>query len=154
MNWYLVRDHGLTLFGPPPETIVPPISRDEFVEAVRDHARASAIWAAQRPGRKAHSYAVLTLCRALYTHRFGEHVSKERAATWAQGAMAQWAPLIDDALQWRSVAHAPDDGASLPGAANFLQFVREQIHRTSRHRHKRRDTPVAGGRGHATDDAD
>lgn len=128
MNWYLVREQGQTIFGPQPREIIPPISRKEFVDAVRDHARASAVWASRRGDRKGQSYAILTLCRALYTHHFGEHVSKERAARWAQQTMPEWEQLIDGALRCRMAGDDPGgDDAPLAGAKRFLTIFRAEI---------------------------
>ncbi len=37
LDWYHVLVAGVALFGPPPQTFIPSISHDEFVEAVRQH---------------------------------------------------------------------------------------------------------------------
>ncbi len=37
-NWYLIREAGRTLFGPPAGTLVPPISMAEFVAAAARYA--------------------------------------------------------------------------------------------------------------------
>src|SRR5215207_4474835 len=37
MNWYLVRTKGVTLFGPPPQDIIAPTSKAEYLEAVKAH---------------------------------------------------------------------------------------------------------------------
>jgi hypothetical protein len=51
--------------------------------------------------REYQAYAVLTMCRALYTLQHGAVVSKPVAARWAQGLLGpQWAELIDEALAW------------------------------------------------------
>jgi hypothetical protein len=57
----------------------------EFVEVVREQAEAWRRWVYEmrHPGRQA--YAVLTMCRALYTHTHGEQATKRTAALWAQG---------------------------------------------------------------------
>jgi predicted nucleotidyltransferase len=34
MNWYIVREKGVTLFGPPATSIIPSISKEEFIHAV------------------------------------------------------------------------------------------------------------------------
>ena len=38
MNWYVVREQGVTLFGPPPEMLIDPITKEEFIHSVREHA--------------------------------------------------------------------------------------------------------------------
>ena len=47
-------------------------------------------------------FAILTMCRALYTLACGEVVSKPQAAAWAREALGTpWVQLIDRALLWR-----------------------------------------------------
>ncbi len=47
------------------------------------------------------AYAVLTMCRALYTLELGTFVSKPVAARWAQQTLGEpWARLIERALSW------------------------------------------------------
>jgi hypothetical protein len=51
------------------------------------------------------AYAVLTMCRALYTLEHGRIVSKPVAARWAWVTLGKrWAALIDWALAWRHAA--------------------------------------------------
>jgi len=69
---------------------------------------------------------ILTLCRTLYTHETGEHVSKEDAATWARRELPEWGGLIGDALRWR-VTRERHDGVAVPEAARFARVVRERI---------------------------
>ncbi|MGH3148699.1 MAG: aminoglycoside adenylyltransferase domain-containing protein [Rubrobacter sp.] len=126
MNWYMVREIGVTLFGPSPLTLIPEISSSEFVEAVREHSGRLAEWVYEMHHRGAQSYAVLTMCRALYTHTHGEQVSKERAALWARGYLPQWAPLIERAWIWRS--EDQDEGAddveeTFPEVVRFVHDV-------------------------------
>jgi hypothetical protein len=106
MNWYLVREQGVTLFGPPPQSVIPPIATEEFVEITRHHAKSWAQWVDDCRNLGAQAYAILTLCRALYTilHGTSEHraqTSKVRAAAWAAQRYPQWAALIQGALLWR-----------------------------------------------------
>lgn len=65
MNWYTVRNVGVTLYGPPPQTLIPEISQSEFVGAVREQAEIWKEWVYKMRTPGAQSYAVLTLCRAL-----------------------------------------------------------------------------------------
>lgn len=126
MNWYLVREYGVRLSGPDPTTVIPAITKREFVEAVRDYA----VWRADRTdrlrGRGSQSYAAITACRALYTVTHGEHVSKRKAALWAGEVMPEWASLIEQALRWRDDAagdrHSSIDDDPMPD--DTLRFVR------------------------------
>lgn len=104
-NWYFVQDYGLILFGPSPDQFIDSISKDEFSRAVYDHALFWADYVKQtRNTRPYQSYAVLTLCRALYTVTHEEQVSKQKAAEWTKTQMPEWKDFIDEALYVR--AHA------------------------------------------------
>jgi len=37
MNWYTVREAGVTIYGPPPRTLIPELSQSEVVETAREH---------------------------------------------------------------------------------------------------------------------
>jgi hypothetical protein len=53
----------------------------------------------QQPGY--HAYAILTMCRCLYTLEHGTVVTKAVAARWAQEKLgARWAGLIERAMRW------------------------------------------------------
>src|SRR3989337_196742 len=89
MNWYVVREHGVALFGAAAETLIAPISRQEFAECVRGYV---AEWGSRirgTPDRKEQAYAILTMCRALHLHRTGEPASKRRGAPWAPEEVPQ-----------------------------------------------------------------
>ncbi|MCO5201603.1 MAG: DUF4111 domain-containing protein [Chloroflexi bacterium] len=125
MNWWLILDHGVTLAGPPPDTFIAPVSIDEFITAVRDHAFSWGEWVKHLDTTKSHGYAILTLCRTLYTATHRAHVSKMRAAAWAAVRYPEWAGLIRAALAWRSAppAEVPDPSTTLPLAGAFARFA-------------------------------
>ncbi len=125
VNWYFVREVGRTLYGPPPHTFIGPIAREEFVQVVRDHAQAWPVWVEDAHTRQAQAYAILTLCRALYTVRLGEQASKPQAAAWAAAYLPAWADLIQQALVWRKTPYDPtvDHAASLDAARRFVRAV-------------------------------
>jgi hypothetical protein len=130
MNWYRVRENGLTLLGPPPSTLIPPITHAEYVECVRNYLLG---WQGYAPAADAHhgslAYDVLTLCRGLHTLQTGEAVSKIKAAAWAKVTFPAWAGLIDQALVWRSRMHEYRVYADLPveDVARFVSFVLDQV---------------------------
>jgi len=126
VNWYMVREKGVTLFGPPPQTIIDPISKEEFSQVVKDHMRWWRDYIHEVHHRGSQAYAILTMCRALYTVRNGEQVSKIQAASWAQGELPEWSSLIQNAVSWRKAAreHDVDHAATLP---QMRQFVVEMI---------------------------
>jgi predicted nucleotidyltransferase len=129
MNWYGVREWGLTLFGPAAIEIIPRITKDEFVQAIREYATYINQWVKRGQHRKGQAYAILTMCRALYAHRYGENVSKKQAVLWAQQELPEWAGLIENALKWRTEWREKDrdDAVTQAETVRFVQFVRGAI---------------------------
>jgi len=126
MNWYMVREKGVALFGPPPEAIIDPISKDEFIQAVKAHAKAWRAYFDEMRSRPGQAYAILTMCRALFTCRNGEQVSKRQAALWAQKELPEWSPLINSALLWRQTSRQQevvDHQATLAESRRFVNHV-------------------------------
>ncbi len=101
MNWYLVLEHGARISGPPADEIVERASIDEFIGAVRDHARDWVLWIDGLDNSKSRAYAILTMCRTLYTDRNRAHVSKQVAAEWTVQQLPAYANLIETALETR-----------------------------------------------------
>lgn len=129
INWWQVRERGLTLYGPDPKTLIEPIPREEFLDTVREHAQHWREWVRDSRSRKGQAYARLTLCRALYAVVHGEQASKRRAASWAQGRLPEQARLIEQALEWRE---AEDDQgvcheATFPETERFAHFMIGQV---------------------------
>ena len=128
-TWYLVRETGVSLYGPDPAAIVPPIPNTEFVAAIarysgelRNRSRADATGGAI-------AYAVLTACRAFLTVESGTTGSKQEAATWARERMPEWAWLIDAALECRRSRGTIgfEDPASRASAETFIAVVADEI---------------------------
>ena len=129
MDWYVVREKGLTLFGPPPKTLIEPISKEEFMQAVKEHTKAWCEWIQDMRKRKQQAYAVLTLCRVLYAYRNGEQASKKQAALWAEKELPAWSQLIQNALVWREDwrNEQVDHETTLAETVKFVHFVIDQI---------------------------
>ncbi|BDP42117.1 hypothetical protein DAETH_20860 [Deinococcus aetherius] len=122
VNWYMAR-HGVTLIGPSPREVLPEITRAEFVAGIRGHAGAWPEWVTEMHHTGGQAYAVMTLCRALYTTVQGEQLSKRQAGLWARERLPEWAPLIDWALGWWY-----GGGTQTPDQDHFgetVRFVRE-----------------------------
>jgi predicted nucleotidyltransferase len=129
LNWYFVQEYGRILYGPDPRTIIPPISTAEFLAASRSDAQYWRGWAAESHGQRAQSYAVLTLCRAIFAAETAERGSKPRSAHWVRTRYPQWTALIDHALLWRKSADealniGPD---TWPETAAFVAFALDRI---------------------------
>jgi len=125
-NWYAVRVYSLTLLGAPPDTLIDPISTAEFQQVVRVYAedwRVRIHETRDWPGAQA--YAVLTMCRALYTLRSGEQVSKPQAAHWVAAHWPEWAELLHQALLCRR--HPSQPRFAFAEAVAFVGFMLEKI---------------------------
>ncbi|MEP7215483.1 MAG: aminoglycoside adenylyltransferase domain-containing protein [Anaerolineaceae bacterium] len=108
MVWYDVQENGITLFGPAPSAFIPQISEAEFVDCVRKHLNEWPQWLEELPRRTgSQSYAVLTMCRAIYACRSGKQLSKRQAGLWVQQQLPQWTDLIQTALDWRLNSSGP-----------------------------------------------
>ena len=113
LDWYPVREWGLTLYGPPPATFISAIPQREFVDAVREELRRWPQRVAGLSTAGAYAYAVLTVCRGWRLFRTGEHMSKRDAAEWAARELPQFADLVENASAWRERSHA---GALVDGS--------------------------------------
>lgn len=130
IDWYQLRDVGIALCGPPAASLVPVISHDEYVEAVRQHLLAWPNWVDGLVTQSAQAYAILTMCRGLRTWRTGEQVSKREAARWASEVLPEYADLIRDAVVWRqrsSIGPQIDGTATLDVTRRFVMRVERLV---------------------------
>ncbi len=129
MNWYSVQEKAHTLLGPPPKTLIANITREEFIQAVREYAQAFRSRINGLHGRPGQAYAILTICRAYYTSKNGEQTSKKRAAHWTAKEFPQWSTLIENALKWRENwrSNQVDAEETLPEIKQFVHFILDQI---------------------------
>ncbi|MCL5996134.1 MAG: DUF4111 domain-containing protein [Chloroflexi bacterium] len=119
---YIIREKGYALVGPPPQTLIDPVRPDELRRAAQGILRE---WWAPQLDDHSHlltseyqAYAILTMCRSLYTLKHGTVSSKPVAARWAQQALEpRWAALIEQALAWRH-------GAELGRLNETLDLIR------------------------------
>jgi predicted nucleotidyltransferase len=130
LNWYVVREKGITLFGPAPAALIDVIPHDEVVEWVRDHVKGWRIWIVKTRSRNSQVFAILTMCRALYTVANGDFVSKRQSALWAAEEFPAWSALIQNALRsWREDWYndTVDHAATLPETVQFVNFAVDHI---------------------------
>jgi hypothetical protein len=129
MNWWMVREKGLTIYGPDPKTIIEPISKEEFIESVKDHVENWNEWVKTMQRRSAQAYAILTMCRAYYAYKFGDQVSKKQAAQVVQNEFPEYSELIQNALIWRNTEKTgtQEDKENYPKTEEFVNFIRNRI---------------------------
>ena len=107
---WILRERGITLVGPRPETILQPIPLDEMHNEIKttmlqvmkvfqkEINRPLSFW----NSRFGQSFAVLTYCRMLHTLHTGKVQSKKAGVRWAKEFVApKWEPLIDQAWKER-----------------------------------------------------
>lgn len=132
LTWDAARQEGVPLVGPPPGEVIPQITRAEFVAVVREHAASWRGWVEdmRHPGGQA--YAVLTLCRALYSSAHGGQLSKRAAGRWAQERLPEWGALIGWALEWwyEGGTQTPDMDR-FPETRRFVHDVSDRIASTT-----------------------
>jgi hypothetical protein len=127
IDWYQLREVGIALVGPSATSLVPAISRDEYIEAVRQHLLDWREWTSFET-RGSQAYAILTTCRGLRTILTGEHVSKREAAEWARLELPEHEELIGRAVAWRAGSvidgDEPDPGHA---ARRFVESVTKTL---------------------------
>ena len=121
--WMNVLRTGRTLFGPPARTFVPAITGDMLAAALerelgylRDEIidKPDSIW---KDVLEYRTYAVLTVCRILYSAEKGTIVSKPVAARWALRTLPKgWHRVIRQALEG-------DVKMDLSSVRHFLRYA-------------------------------
>lgn len=101
-EWYCVQEYAITLYGMDKEKILPHIDRSEFIQTIRRYALSFYERIHNcKESCYSQAYAILTLCRALYTVKNGEQISKPAAARWAMDYLPEYREVIQSALIWR-----------------------------------------------------
>ncbi|MBN1659536.1 MAG: DUF4111 domain-containing protein [Anaerolineae bacterium] len=128
---HVLREHGITLAGPSPTTLIDPIEADDLRRATIGILHAWWVPKLDDPSllRSAEyqAYAILTMCRILYTIEHGTVVSKATAARWARTTLdGGWGPLIEEALAWRH-------GMALYTLEEVQNLIRYTVQRAERY---------------------
>ncbi len=123
----MIREQGVALAGSAPQALIDPVQPDDLRRAALGILLEW--WApmlhdpARLHSSEYQAYAILTMCRALYTLQYSTVVSKSLAARWAQEALGErWAALIQQALAWRH-------GTQLDDLNETLDFIRYTLER-------------------------
>jgi predicted nucleotidyltransferase len=125
---YILRERGIALAGPAPQTLIDPVSPNDLRRAMRSVLDGWAMQILDNPelisGRGYQSYVVLSLCRMLYTLQFGDVVSKPFAARWAKATLdAAWVSLMDRAWIGRHHPQFAADPDDMNGTLDFIKFT-------------------------------
>lgn len=122
---HIIREQGVVVAGPAPQTLIDPVSAKDIQWSVLAFLRGWWAPMLKEPKRLQSSeyqaYAVVTMCRVLYTLQIGTIASKPVAARWAQESLDQrWAGLIEEALSWRP-------GVTMDKFDDTLDFIRYAV---------------------------
>lgn len=135
----VVRDRGITLSGPPPDTLVEAISdellRAEIIETLTRWGREILSDPTPYRNRFYQGFIVLSYCRMLHDLLRGYPGSKREGAEWAKSTLdPSWSDLIDSA--WltrpdpaRSVRESADTEA-FERTLHFVEYVMKQAEST------------------------
>ena len=123
-----LRADGIVISGPELDALIDPIDDQELQRAVLANLREWWAPMVDSPARLRdygyQPYAVLSMCRTLYTLEHATPVSKSDAARWAlQTLPREWTPLVDAALSWRS-------GDTVESVAQTMELIRFTIDRS------------------------
>lgn len=131
--WMNVLQNGGVLFGPRPESFVPVITPEILFQALERELGYLREEISDKPEGKwknvpsYRAYAVLTLCRILYSFRKGPVVSKQRAATWALKYLPEeWNDIILQVLEVDDIRRS--SFISLSIIEQFIDFAHGQLH--------------------------
>ena len=104
---WILREKGIVVAGPPPASLIDPVSAEDLRDAVRGSLREW--WSPPFPSPERfqsgeyRAYAVLTMCRSRYILEHGRIASKPEAARWAMQTLREpWVELVRKAMDWRN----------------------------------------------------
>lgn len=129
-EWYCVQEYAITLYGMNQKLIIPHIEKHEFVETICGYARSFGERIRTcKESCYSQAYAVLTLCRALYTLKEGEQISKPAAARWVVEFLPEYSDIISGALLWRKERDAAgrNPQETYPLAERFVDEILERF---------------------------
>ena len=133
INWYVIQENGIALVGPNQSTLIPKISKEEYIDWVK---KQTLLWRDrindfdEQTTRGSAAYAILTMCRAMYAAKYGRQASKNYAISWAKKEFPQWTSLLQAAQEWRKrqwEAKKETIGSELPKVVEFMNFAIDQV---------------------------
>lgn len=125
---HILRECGVSVIGDPPRNFIDPVAPEELRGAVTGILNEWWEPMLHNPdflkSGPYQAYAVLTMCRALFTLEHGAVASKSVSARWVQENLRQQAGLIEGALKGRS-------GAPFNELEEVINFIRYTVNRAN-----------------------
>jgi Aminoglycoside adenylyltransferase, C-terminal domain len=132
ISWLDFLRSGKVLFGPRPESFLPEITPDLFFQALKRELGYLREEISEKPKSKwrdvpiYRAYAVLTVCRILYSFSKGGIASKPTAAKWAiKNLPEQWGQIIRQALEFNENSRESD--IPMKRIEQFIIFADAQL---------------------------
>jgi hypothetical protein len=121
---YVLYRNGITMFGPALKDIIDPVTPQQLQEAVLILLRNNWIPWVEKPdifyGEGHQPFIVLTMCRALYTLKHCDVVSKQQSAKWVlANSDRKWSGLIKQAMAW----HYGESRGDIGQTQQFMKYV-------------------------------
>ncbi|OGK43665.1 hypothetical protein A2957_02855 [Candidatus Roizmanbacteria bacterium RIFCSPLOWO2_01_FULL_38_11] len=123
---HVLRERGVILKGPDPKSFMKSVSLSELQKAARESL--TNWWLPKLNNSTSladddyQTFAILTMCRALYTIEKGNIVSKSEAAIYAKTEAEEYSSLIEEALAWKI-------GGTFNKLQQTLDFMKFTFHR-------------------------
>jgi Domain of unknown function (DUF4111) len=132
VTWWLLKHHGIALFGKSPQQLTFTVSWDELVSRMHDNLHSywrSWIHSPTRLPQLLADYgiqwAVLGVLRLWYAFREGDIVSKTDAGRYALARLPErWHPLIQEAINLRETPDRKFYTSRICRASDAVQFLR------------------------------
>lgn len=132
-RWTL-HERGVTLAGPPPQTLLPPVAakdlRREIYLDMLDWGQEILDHPEKFNNRFYQSFIVLSYCRMLHDMQTGSISSKRQSAAWAKETLdPQWRELIDRTWAARpdpaTTVRQPADPQDFAATLKFVRYVND-----------------------------
>jgi predicted nucleotidyltransferase len=132
---WVVREHGVLLAGPDPETLVDPIPVAALRQEILEGMNSWGVQILENPqiinNRFYQTFAVLHYCRLLHDLHTGFPGSKRAATEWAKANLdSSWSGLIDRAWDGRPdpalSSRQPADLGDLTSTVEFVRYIMEK----------------------------
>lgn len=121
---HLLLKNAVIVEGEEPKNFIAPVSVDDLHGALCSFLDEWWIPMLEDPVKldthEYQAYAILTMCRMLYTFKNDEIASKPVSARWAQENFPEWRKLIDWAMAWKENDSFPDKKKETMA---FIQFA-------------------------------